>query len=735
MKIPLNSALTFFSPRNMEWYMKIAIIFNEDLHGVINTFGMQNKEIYNPATVKRVAECLEAGGHNVAVIDGNMHVVERLQNFMPKVIEGEQMGMVFNMAYGIQGESRYTHIPSLLEMLGIPYVGSTPAGHALALDKVITKIIMQKHGISTPEFWVFNSADDIMDEVIYPVIVKPKMESVSFGLKVVYNEADLREAVHFVVTEFQQQALVEQFIRGREFCVGVLGNSPVEAFPVLEIDLESDPDAIQTVDDKKSAPRQKICPAQLDDELAQKMVDESVAAFKALQLRDFARVDIRMDEAGKIYLLEINSMASLGKTGSYVAAAAVAGYDYQALVNKMLDVAAVRYFSQSGTPSDELLQKRVPIPVRCRGFLRGRMSNYEKMLEKITNINSYVRNVEGVNRIGDVMRKELAALGFIQEVIPQIEVGNQLFFTNSLDGSYDVLLMGSLDNNRPLSQHRPFGKDVQRAYGTGVWEHKGGLVTLVAALQTLKFIRHLRKLRIGILLTTDDSLQGQFSKELVKKKSKNAHTVIGLHGGGLDGSFVTSRSGAAVYYCETTLVEGSGEQVAHLATQFHKLLGAYGGLSTDDERMIIAPSRVSFVSNVMYPHAHGEARISVRFNNTATIDEVHPKLMTTLPKKFLKSSTWQVDGGVRRPAMIESEKVRSFWEKVKERAAQLDIRVVKEHRWSSSDICFVDTEKHSVLDGFGPVGDKPHGEREYVVMHSLLERSLLLALTLLDESR
>ncbi|MBT8345411.1 MAG: ATP-grasp domain-containing protein, partial [Desulfofustis sp.] len=218
--------------------MKVAIIYNKDLTGVLNKFGMQNKEFYSEKNVQRVANCLERGGHNTRVIDGNMYVIERLQNFMPKAIGGDQMGMVFNMAYGIQGESRYTHLPSLLEMLGIPYVGSTPSGHAIALDKVMTKVVWQNSGLPTPDFWVFNTPDDDLSKVRYPVIVKPKMESVSFGLKVVHKEEDLREAINFIVTEFQQQALVEQFIPGREFAVGLLGNSPIEAFPVLEFDLE-----------------------------------------------------------------------------------------------------------------------------------------------------------------------------------------------------------------------------------------------------------------------------------------------------------------------------------------------------------------------------------------------------------------------------------------------------------------------------------------------------------------
>ena len=137
--------------------MKVAIIYNKDFTNVINTFGMQNKEKYNLKTIKKVADALERSGHNVRIAEGDMNIIEKLKEFMPSVIEGERMGMVFNMAYGIQGESRYTHLPAMLEMVGIPYVGSGPEGHSLALDKVITKIIMQKNGIPTPEYWVFSS--------------------------------------------------------------------------------------------------------------------------------------------------------------------------------------------------------------------------------------------------------------------------------------------------------------------------------------------------------------------------------------------------------------------------------------------------------------------------------------------------------------------------------------------------------------------------------------------------
>ena len=124
--------------------MKVSVIFNKREAGatdVINIFGPQTKEKYNPKTVELVTQALEKNGHNVKKIEGNINVAEALRDFMPRVMAGERPGMVFNMAYGIQGQSRYTHIPALLEMLGIPYVGSSPAAHAIALDKVLAKII------------------------------------------------------------------------------------------------------------------------------------------------------------------------------------------------------------------------------------------------------------------------------------------------------------------------------------------------------------------------------------------------------------------------------------------------------------------------------------------------------------------------------------------------------------------------------------------------------------------
>lgn len=712
--------------------MKIAIIYNKDLTRVINTFGMQNKELYGSQTIDNVRQALEKGGHNVAVIDGNMHVIESLQHFMPKVVEGERMGMVFNMAYGIQGESRYTHIPSMLEMLGIPYVGSSPSGHALALDKIITKIIMQKHGLPTPDFWVYSSPDMNMSDVQFPVIVKPKMESVSFGLKVVHNEKKLREAVASTIIEFQQQALVEQFIPGREFAVGILGNNPVETFPVLEIDLNGDPNAIQTMDAKKYLPPKKICPADISADLAQHMQKLSKDAFQALQLRDFARVDIRLNENNEIFLLEINSMASLGAHGSYVTAASVAGYNFQTLTNKMLDVAALRYFAVEHIPvGEDIKTPKSNIPTRIRTFIRSKQPQVESLLKKSINQNTFVRNVEGVNNYGLFIKKQLELLGFTCTTYPQVEIGNQLLFMNSKNETFDILLLANLDNNIKIQQQKNFQDSDIHYSGSGIWEHKGGIVALIFALQSLRFIRQLKKMKIGILLTTDDTLQGKFARNLIKEKSKHAQIILGIHGALIQGGIVTSRSGASRYRLEFNLDKcQSSIDVSKTSKWFGQLIESWTNLSNEEKGVIIAPHNITFESNIMEPFAHGSVKLSVRFNEAKQVSETNEQIHSILKRRKNKHVYYQIEGGERRPPMEKTPQVQMLWKKIKLVGDSLDIQLREEHRWSSADICFADKSK-LMIDGLGPVGTKEQN-REKIYKHSLLERAVLLANLLIE---
>ena len=123
--------------------MKIAIVYNRNSQSVINLFGMPNREKIGMKTISRLADALRKGGHQVMALEGDKDLIDHLEDFMPRVVHGERPGMVFNVSYGLQGQARYTHVPSILEMVGIPYVASGPMGHSLSLDKVVTKMILQ----------------------------------------------------------------------------------------------------------------------------------------------------------------------------------------------------------------------------------------------------------------------------------------------------------------------------------------------------------------------------------------------------------------------------------------------------------------------------------------------------------------------------------------------------------------------------------------------------------------
>lgn len=326
--------------------MKVAVAQNRDRGGVLQAFGRPCPEKYGEKTIQMVANALEKAGHDVLVCEGDKTLIAVLETFMPPRSDGQPGGIVFNMAYGIQGECRYTHVPAMLEMAGVPYTGATPLGHAVSLDKVITKDLLLQAGIPTPGYTVMSSGDEGVGELRFPLVVKPRHESTSFGLRLAHNREELSEAVRAIVIAYNQAALVEEYIEGREFCVGLLGNRGIERLPVLEQDFTGCDVRMMTSDYKLhavSAEPRKVCPAPISRSAATVLQDIAEATFRACHCRDYARVDFRVNEDGRPYVLEINSMASLGGGGSYVTAAAAAGYTYNALVARILDLALERY--------------------------------------------------------------------------------------------------------------------------------------------------------------------------------------------------------------------------------------------------------------------------------------------------------------------------------------------------------------------------------------------------------
>jgi D-alanine-D-alanine ligase len=244
----------------------------------------------------------------------------------------------------------------MLEMAGVPYTGATPLGHAVSLDKVTAKTLMQAAGIPTPAWRIVSDPGPAMAaELSFPLIVKPRHESTSYGVKLVCSENELETAVAETTARYRQEALIEQYIPGREVCIALLGNDPPEVLPAVELDFSARDLQLMTFEDKyhrRDDEPLKLCPAPLDQSILAVAQRAAVATFIACHCRDYARVDLRIDERGQPWVLEINSMASLGAGGSYVLAAAQAGLEFGSLLERIILTAWSRHQAAILRPAD-----------------------------------------------------------------------------------------------------------------------------------------------------------------------------------------------------------------------------------------------------------------------------------------------------------------------------------------------------------------------------------------------
>lgn len=335
--------------------MRVLVAYNHESGRVLSRLGVQNREKYELDTINDVVDALRSGGHEAFAVEADMDLLsklERLSAFDELHSSPEQLTVtspalaVFNLSYGVQGGARYTHTPALLEMIGIPYVGSGPLAHGLALDKVVTKLLLKQHKLPTPRFCVMHYPDFEPTDLSFPLIVKPRAEAVSLGLSLVFDEDELHRAVKGVFELFACDALVEEFIEGREVNVSVLGNDPPLALSPVEILFDGNGPSIFTFADKKGKSGRNItsqCPAHLSEDLRVRAQELAVRVFRAVGCKDFARVDIRLSSEGDFYILEINSLPSLRRGTSYIKAAQEAGFDYERLINYLLEVAMQRY--------------------------------------------------------------------------------------------------------------------------------------------------------------------------------------------------------------------------------------------------------------------------------------------------------------------------------------------------------------------------------------------------------
>ena len=273
--------------------------------------------------------------------------------------------IVFNLAESFDGKSALeSNVAALLNLLGLRYTGSSPAALLMAGDKSLTKKVLRYHEILTPQFaTVYRGALDHVGDLTFPLIVKPPQEDASLGITSKSVVRDIREllgTMDALQREFQSPVLVEEFVEGREFYVGVLGNVTPVALPVIELDFSAFPADRPKVASYEAkwgeggtggtsetgaefAGTKSIFPADVPAELLERMQRVAVESFNALRLRDYGRVDLRVTPKEEIYVIEVNPNCYLEQSGEFSRAAAESGIVHDALIARIVELAQGRY--------------------------------------------------------------------------------------------------------------------------------------------------------------------------------------------------------------------------------------------------------------------------------------------------------------------------------------------------------------------------------------------------------
>ena len=302
-------------------------------------------------TIDAVRSALEAGGHEVAPVEADTDSYEKLKAINPE--------FVFNVAEGTGGSSRESQIPSMLEMLNIPFTGSDSVTIGICHDKSRCKEILSYYKIPNPKFFITDAIHKIDEKISFPKFVKPLHEGSSKGIynsSVVNNSCELRNEILRIKECYNQPSLVEDYLTGKEFTVAMLGNGDnVKVLPIVEINLDSIPEGFNKIysyevkwffDTRENKLDIFNCPADIDTLLYKQIENICRDAYKALRIRDWARIDVRLDKNNIPNIVEINPLPGIlpdpADNSCYPKAAREIGLDYNAMINEVLNCAVSR---------------------------------------------------------------------------------------------------------------------------------------------------------------------------------------------------------------------------------------------------------------------------------------------------------------------------------------------------------------------------------------------------------
>lgn len=319
---------------------RVGLVYNLK-RGYVSTDRDEQAEFDSESTVSALAQAIHDNGFEVVRLEATPELPSRL---------GE-VDLVFNIAEGVKGRYRESQIPALLELMGVEFTGSEAGSLAVCHDKGLAKKIVRQAGVPTADFRVVGSAKEARKLGLrFPLMVKPVAEGSSKGVavrSVVRDESTLQEVVRDITERYRQPALVEEFLSGREFTVGLLGQQKLKMLPIMEIVFQEDIDLpIYSFEHKltDAPPLRFEVPASLHPALRREIEGAAKACFRALGCRDVARIDFRMDSSGVVNFIECNPLPGLTPDFSDLCVLAkAADLNYQELVGQILTPAVKRF--------------------------------------------------------------------------------------------------------------------------------------------------------------------------------------------------------------------------------------------------------------------------------------------------------------------------------------------------------------------------------------------------------
>jgi D-alanine-D-alanine ligase len=300
---------------------------------------------------EEIYEALEKLGHEPSyqVLDGEPSSLTALAKC--------GADLVFNLTESFAGDdTKEMNVAAYMDLLDIPYTGAGPHAHFLAQDKATAKKMFAFHGIKTPFFaMAYRGNIEHAHDVEFPLIVKPVWEDGSIGIDaeaVVSSVKELMERVEYIQNEFDSPALIEEYIEGREVYVSILGSyERVQALPIVELDLSKLPEgtpkiASYDVKFEKDTQAHKLTKSHLatdlDEEIVKKLHETGLAAYQAVKLRDYGRIDMRLTPKGEVYVIEANPNPWLSSKQEFAMAAKASGRSYMQLIGEIVEMAMER---------------------------------------------------------------------------------------------------------------------------------------------------------------------------------------------------------------------------------------------------------------------------------------------------------------------------------------------------------------------------------------------------------